>query len=155
MKGENPQNGDSPPEGLDIHQPVVARLVRNDLDVGLLEDLGLAGGGIEAGVHEALPLAVVKAHMVGAIVEAGVTGLFAEGNVLHVQTHCPQTMVVFPAAEQFVQVASCQLLGVLFEHAEQEEACVEQSLGGHVVGGHAAAVFVGALDEAHHEVAGG
>ena len=129
-------------------------LVRDDLVVGLLEDLGFAGGGIVLGVHEALPLAVVDTQEVGAVVEAGVTGLFTEGDVLHVQAHGPQAMVVFPATQQFVQVAGGQLGGVFFHHAQQIEAGVQQSLGGGVVGTHAAAVFVGALHEAHHEVLG-
>ena len=45
-------------------------LVRDDLVVGLLEDLGFAGGGIVLGVHEALPLAVVDTQEVSAVVEA-------------------------------------------------------------------------------------
>ena len=63
------------------------------------------------------------------------------------QTDGPQTMVVLPAAEQFVEVTGGELLGVFFQHAEQPEASVEELLGGGVVGAHAGSVFIGALDE--------
>ena len=106
--------------------------IRDELVVSPLEDLGFAGLRIVLGVDEALPLLVVDGREVSTVVETRITGFFAEGDVLHVQTDGPQTMVVLPAAEQLVEVTGGELLGVFFQHAEQPEASVEELLGGGV-----------------------
>ncbi len=88
------------------------------------------------------------------VIEAGVTGFFTNRNVLHVKAHCPETMVVFPGAKEFMQVARGKFGGVFFQQHEQMEACIQHCLGCLVVCCDTTAVFVGSLDQAHHEVSG-
>ncbi len=74
--------------------------------------------------------------------------------MLHVKAHCPETMVVFPGAKEFMQVARGKFGGVFFQQHEQMEACIQHCLGCLVVCCDTTAVFVGSLDQAHHEVSG-
>src|SRR5512139_534712 len=88
----------------------------DQVHVGALEAVPLFGVLVVHRVHEAVPVLLVDEVLVGAVVEAGITALLTELDVLHVGFRREDTVVVFPGAQQFVQVLRTHLLGVFLQH---------------------------------------
>ena len=88
------------------------------INVSTFEAGPLLGVLVVDGVYEATPVFFVNEVFVHAIVETGVTAFFTELDVLHVGFRGQDAVIVFPRAEQFVQVFCTHLLGVFFQHPE-------------------------------------
>jgi hypothetical protein len=118
------------------------RISLNDIQTFNLLALPFLAFRIEGGVDETTPVFVITDWEIGTIVESGVTGLFPEFHVPDVGLNTPDAVVVLPATEELMEIASGHLLGILTEKLEQVEADVEQFTGGHVVSGYTTAVFI-------------
>src|SRR3569623_1357930 len=90
----------------------------DQIHVGALEAVPLFGVLVVDRVHEAVPVFLIDKVLVHAVVEAGVTAFFAELDVLHVGFRRQDTVVVFPRAQQFVQILRTHLLGVFLQHVQ-------------------------------------
>ena len=131
---------------------IIPGLGGDDLVVCFLEYGGFTFFNVILGVDEAFPLGIIETHEVTTVVETGVTGLFTEFNVLHVQAYSPQSVELLPAAHEFVEVTSSQFSGVFFEHFEKMETGVQEGFRGNVHGTNTTTVFISCLNKAHHEV---
>ena len=81
----------------------------HQIDVGALEACPGLGALVIDGVDEAVPVFLIDKILVHAVVEARITGLLTELNVLHVSFGCQDTMIVFPGPQQFMQVLGTHL----------------------------------------------
>src|SRR5688572_5411466 len=101
------------------------RSVLDQLNVRLLPQLPLESLAVVLRVHEALPVLVVDGVVVHAVVIAGIARFLAELNVPHVALGGDDAMVVFPGAQQLVQILGAHLERILLEHVELVAAHLE------------------------------
>src|SRR5574340_1377821 len=90
----------------------------DQIHVGALEAVPLFGVLVVDRVHEAMPILLIDKVLVHAVVEAGVTAFFTELDVLHVGFGRQDAVVVFPRAQQLVQVFRTHLLCVFLQHVQ-------------------------------------
>jgi len=106
------------------------------------------------GIGKAEPILIIGSRKVRLVVEARISGLFPEVDVTAMGLYSHEPMPHLPAPHQFVQVAGCQLFGILMHDIEQVLEDLERLIAGLIVGHPSGAILIGCLHEPHGKAVG-